>query len=317
MLLPLFFLTSTASEPSEVLYGYWGLNGHWSEDELRAMRLETGMTVFQVANRHPQSALSTLLPDARAAGVKVTLRLTGDHIHYSRRGDFNLAAWKAMLAPWAGSGVQEYIDDGTLVGHMMLDDIHNFKGDDPTAAELDEMARYSKSILPGLMTYVRENATELPVPESGRYEHVDACVNQYRALDGDVVEYNRVEAARAAELGLGVINGLNIANGGDGSSGQPGWQKGRWAMSAEEIRTYGEVLAKEPSAAMFLNWEYDAEERWSDGSRGADYFDQPELHAALWEVRELVAIHPPQTLVTVPASDGTGEKAGLYEVCEE
>jgi hypothetical protein len=40
---------------------------------------------------------------------------------------------------------------------------------------------------------------------------------------------------------------------------------------------------------MFLNWEYDAEERWADGSLGSDYFDQPEVQAALHRLGQRLA----------------------------
>ena len=282
----------TAAEEPGIPYGFWGLNGHWEAEQLATLREEKGMTVFQTASTDRAWTVETLLPAARAAGVSVTLRLTGDHPCYTHDGDFDVHAWKAMLAPWAGAGLQPFIDDGTLAGHMLLDDIHNFPGEDPTAAELDEMARYSKRLLPGLMTYVRERATRMPEPERGTYVHVDACVNQYRVQHGGIEAYAREESARAAELGLRVIHGLNIADGGDGSSGQPGWGEGRWAMSAEEIRRYGAVLLEDPSCGMFLNWEYDALELWSDGSLGAAYFDQPEVEAALSELGGLAAEHP-------------------------
>jgi hypothetical protein len=101
-------------------------------------------------------------------------------------------------------------------------------------------------------------------------------------------------------LEVGVINGLNIANGGDGSSGQPGWGEGRFAMSPSEITEYGTVLANVPRCGMFLNWEYDGEEAWTDGSVGSTYFDKPELQAALLALGKVVADHPPVVLLRAP-----------------
>ena len=43
---------------------------------------------------------------------------------------------------------------------------------------------------------------------------------------------------------------------------------------------------------MFLNWEYDGEERWADGSVGSAWFDQPAQREALVEVARIVAEHP-------------------------
>ena len=71
-------------------------------------------------------------------------------------------------------------------------------------------------------------------------------------------------------------------------------------MTAQEIREYGEVLATVPSCGMFLNWEYDGQEQWSDGSIGSDYFDQPEPQAALSDLAALFATHEPVTLLRDP-----------------
>jgi len=279
-------------------YGFWGLNGYITPEGLTDLKQRFGLSVFHTATVDPRYALTQILPIARDAGVKVTLRLTGDHPRYTTpAGDFDLDAWKAALAPWANPDVRPYIDDGTLFGHMLLDDIYTFEGRAPTAAELEEMARYSKQLLPGLMTFVREKATGMPEHAGGRYEHVDAVVNQYRSREGDVEDYAATQARRANALGLGIINGLNIANGGDGSSGQPGWGEGRYAMSAEEIARYGAVMAAVPGCGMFLNWEYDGEERWSDDSVGSDYFDDATLRSALDGIGDQVAARPPAPLL--------------------
>jgi hypothetical protein len=286
----------TDPAPIEVagrLFGYWGMDGRLSATGLADVGNRLHGRVICVASSDPAWTVRVLLPMARAAHMKVTLRMTGGPMQYTDAdGSFDLDAWKAKLALWEGSGVQSYIDDGTLVGHMVLDDIANFDGQDPTAADLDEMARYSKEILPGLMTFVRERATEMPVPTAGTYTWLDACVNQYKAADGDVTKWASAQAARSAALGLGVINGLNIANGGDGSSGQPGWETGKWAMSGAEITSYGSVLAVVPTCGMFLNWEYDGEERWSDGSIGSEWFDKRAQRTALVELGALVAAQP-------------------------
>lgn len=280
----------------------WGLNGHLDPEGLRALQANFGITVVQTATTDPRWAVDTLLPRLREAGLQVTLRLTGDHPRYTdARGDFDLAAWEAQLDRWAPEELAPFIADGTLAGHMLLDDIANFEGRDPDAADLDEMARASKARLPGLMTFVRERATALPEPVGGRYLHVDAAVNQYKAQHGDAAAFASAEAARCRALGLGVINGLNIANGGDGSSGQPGWAEGRFAMSGEEILRAGTPLATTPGLGMFLVWEYDGEERWSDGSVGSDYFDQPAQAEALDRLGRLVSEQPAITLLRAPA----------------
>ena len=273
---------SLPEDHDPIPYGFWGLNGFQDHAGLADVEERFGMTVFHTSTRHPNYAVNDLLPLVREEGLQVNLRLVGDHSFYTDDdGNFDLQAWKDMLAPWEDSGVQEFIDDGTLANHMMLDDVHTFEGRSPTGDELEEMARTSKELLPGLRVIVREEAAVLPEPSSGTFEHVDAAVNQYRADDGDVELYAALRADAAERMGLEIINGLNIANGGDGSSGQTGWEADRWAMSADEIYEYGYVLMGVPGCTMFLNWEYDGEELWADGSVGADYFDQPEMAEAL------------------------------------
>jgi hypothetical protein len=263
-------------------FGFWGLNGFHSPQGYEQVRDQFEMSVFHTSTNAPNYATTTLLPVVRQSDIQVNLRMAGDHHYYTTdQGDFDIEAWKQALDPWYASGVQEFIDDGTLAYHMLIDDLPNFAGRSPTGDELDEMARYSKSLMPGLKVAVREEAIALPVPSSGRYEHVDACINQYVSNDGDVEVFARDNAQLAESMGLELFNGLNIANGGDGSSGQPGWSEGRWAMSAQEIVTYGEALTASPDLVMFLAWEYDGEELWSDGSIGSDYFDQPENTEAL------------------------------------
>jgi len=286
-------LADRAPEPDGIPYGYWGLNGYLTDDGLADVSDRLNATAFQVANSDPGWGVASLLPMVRDAGMQVTLRMTGGHDRYTTdTGDFDIDAWKAQLDPWAGSGVQAFIDDGTLSGHMILDDIHNFAGTDPTGDELDEMARHSNEVLPGLMTYVRCQATTIPTPTPGVFSHLDAQVNQYSIMKGPVDDFAADEAAAAAVLDLRIINGMNIADGGDGSSGQPGWRDGYWAMSATEVLTYGRVMADVPGVGMFLNWEYDGEEAWSDGSIGADYFDQPDLELALAALGGYVTTQP-------------------------
>lgn len=289
-----------------VPYGFWGLNGALTGEGLSDVNQRFQANVVHTAHRDPQQVVEALLPMARTAGFRVTLRLTGDHpVYTAPDGSFDLDLWKASLARWAPAAhaLGPYIADGTLAAHMILDDIHNFTGRDPTAADLDEMARISEVLLPGLPTFVREKATGLPLPRGGRYRHLDACVNQYKAMEGDAGAWAHREAARARELGLQVIQGLNIANGGDGSAGRPGWGPGKFPMSGEEIRRYGPALLGPGGVSMFLNWEYDREERWHDGSVGADWIDQPAQRAALAELGALLARTPVTPLLASPVPD--------------
>ena len=277
------------ADAGPIPFGFWGLNGFQTPGGLEDVADRFGMTVFHTSTRHPNYAVTDLLPMVRDAGLSVNLRLVGDHEYYTDDdGDFSLSMWKEMMEPWRDERVQEFVDDGTLSHHMMLDDIYEFPGEPPSGDQLDEMAALSAEILPGLRTMVRAEASDMPRPSKGAYEHVDACVNQYTARHGDIEWYAAQQMEAGQRLGLDLVMGLNIANGGDGSSDQPGWSEGNWAMSPEEIEHYGYVLTGVDSSTEFLNWEYDGEEEWSDGSVGSDYFDQDELVEALSYLAERV-----------------------------
>ena len=297
--------TDTSSTGTGILFGFWGLNNFSdSSAELDAVNANFNATVFQVAadvSRYTIRELGWI-----DGHMKVTMRLTRDHQYYTTdgtaTGPFSLALWKAELDRWNtiesgtttyAAEVQPYITDGTLVGHMILDDIQNFSVD-PTAAELDEMARYSQTLFPGLMTFVRNKATTMPVPTAGKYVYLDACVNQYTNYpgysDGDITIYARDQAQTALDLGLKIINGMNIADGGDGTSAHLGASAAgssgipHYAMTATEITTYGTALLAHglaQSPIMFLMWEYDGIQVWQDGSIGSNYFDTADVKAAL------------------------------------
>lgn len=280
-------------------YGFWGLNGFIDAPGLLSVQDDFNSTVFQVASTGPNYTVNTLLPLVRDAGMSVTLRMTSQPTTYFE-SDFDLDQWKTDLDRWDSIDLTDFIEDGTLVGHMLLDDIHNYSyvsgSIDPTAAELDEMARYSEEKFPGLLTYVRENATDMPVPLDGTYADLDAIVNQYNAyVDGDITTYATVEVAKANELNVGSIQGLNIVDGGNGDSGVEGSRSGRYAMTAAEIAEYGETLLSVDNVLMFLMWEYDGEQtEWLDETYtyGNTYFDEPALQQALYNLGIVAAEYP-------------------------
>ena len=271
--------------------GFWGMNGYWDTTGMAAVGDDFGATISQISSSDPAYGVETLLPAAKAAGMKLSLRMTGGHSHYTTDGDFDLAKWKDRLTRWADSGVQPFIDDGTLALHMVLDDISNWSGRDPTGNELDEMARHSKELLPGLVTYVRKDASKIPVPTSGRFTYLDAAGCQYTHYRGDIRQWAPTQIEAADDLNLGIIFGLGIVHGGSGESGQPTYS-GWWAMSPNEIRGWGTQLLSYHVAGAFLSWEFDAYETWPDGTTSAVYFSQPAHRLALTDLSVLANHHP-------------------------
>ena len=303
--------------PDPILFGFWGWNGYTSDDPehgLSYVQDHFNATIIQVAQSGAHYTTTQFLPLIRTAGLKATLRLSGNNTDLTAAdGSFDLQAWKDAIDVWvdacdadAADCLQPFIDDGTLVGHMLLDDIYTFHngagtyGTQPTAADLEEMASYSKIAFPGLMTFVRNKASTMPVPAGdGQYVDLDACVNQYTNFsgysDGPIADYVAEQAAAAESLGLDVINGLNIVDGGDGSSGVEGSRSGKSAMTAAEITEYGTALLDRetfPSLSIFLMWEYDGDSTtWLDATFGYGdlYFNQTELQEAIFNLGQVAA----------------------------
>ncbi len=246
-------------------HGFWHLGGYsegGSPEEVAAKlaiaKAETGMTSFVIAQK-PGYALSTLLPAARLAALRVMLRM-GPEVATTvdKDGDFDMEAWSQEMAEWADpeiqSATESYIQDGTLMGNLIADDTANCPGTDPTATELNDMAAISHSIFPDLDTIIRADATELP---EGDYPDLDQLLLQYKANKKDVDDYIRINMQATDELGLKRMWGLNITNGGDGSSGQAGTIEGQFTMSPSEINDYSQELLTDPDPTGFFNWQLD------------------------------------------------------------
>ena len=129
-----------------------------------------------------------------------------------------------------------------------------WKGD--LACDVEEMARYSKSIWPTMTTMARTVPSWL-AQSSITYRYLDAGWAQYASGKGNVSTYITAEVSAARRKGLGLVVGLNVLDGGNGSSRIPGWSRGKWAMSASEIRTYSTALLGQTYACGFTNWMYD------------------------------------------------------------
>ena len=74
---------------------------------------------------------------------------------------------------------------------------------------------------------------------------------------GDPLKFITTQIAAAKSKGLGVVAGLNLLNGGNGSSGLRG-SGSQWQMSANEVRSYGTTLLNQSYLCGFVMWEYNA-----------------------------------------------------------
>lgn len=199
-------------------------------------------------NIWPQ-ALTAELAGIKRRGGRILLMMVGNERHYKDAAShFSMSKWKARVDRFRHVNFNSYIKDGTIMAHYLIDeptDPKNWGGRPVTPAQLEEMARYSKRIWPNMATIVRSQPTVLG---TRRYSYLDAAWAQYLYRKGPASDYIRREVARAQQLSLGLVVGLNVLR------GSP--SKGK--MTATQIRSAGSALLSSNYPCAFLNWTYDS-----------------------------------------------------------
>jgi hypothetical protein len=230
---------------------------------------------------------------ARAKGARIIVEMASgqDERIQNDDGTFSLSKWKDLVAAYKSVEFNSYITDGTLMGHFLIDEPQNankWGGKPISQATVEAMADYSKQLWPNLTTFVRVAPSWLD-QAAITYVHLDAAWTQYAAyLRGhpvmpEVNSWITSEVAAAKRRRLGLIVGLNILDGGDGSSQFPGWKAGDYAMSESEIRKYGTALLKQSYACGFFSWTY----LYS----GATYLAKPEIRSVMTELSNMAKNH--------------------------
>ena len=231
----------------------------------------------------PSNILSNL-SGARAKGGRVVVKLSKGRDRYVKNADgtFSLAKWKALVGRYKNVNLRPYITDGTIIGHYLIDEPHRavrWGGKVISQKTLEEMARFSKQIWPEMTTIVRVAPSWL-ASTSLTYKYVDAGWTQYTAKKGDAAKWVASETAAAKRKGLGLVVGLNVLDGGNGSSKIAGFTKGKWAMSASEIRTYGSAMLGQSHACAFFNWTHNT-----------TYYGRSDIRSAMADVSAKARSH--------------------------
>ena len=227
------------------------------------------------------SCLLPYLAAARKANVRVFINLTGNEQYLRDANGFSMTKWKARVDRFRNEDITPYIQDGTILAHLIMDepnDRSNWSGQVVSHADIEEMARYSKELWPGMPTYIRTLPAYL---KGGSFPHLDALWFHYVERFGPIDNFIATNFAGARALGLKIISGLNVLNGGSASSGIPGKKEGKYAMNADELRSWGGKLLSEPDQCAFLLWE------WEDG-----YLSRPEIKAALEDLNQKARNYP-------------------------
>ena len=227
------------------------------------------------------------LNTARAKGGRMVLELASGADSRIQNGDgtFSYTKWKALVDGFRKFNLNSYITDGTLMGHFLIDEPQNARkwGGKPIShATVEAMAKYSKSIWPGLPTFARVAPVWLS-QTSISYVYLDAGWAQYLSPFGNPTTWITTQIAAAKKKGLGLALGLNVLDGGNGSSGIRGTLSGKYKMSATEIRTYGTALLNQSYACGFFSW--------SHVEGGAIYLARTDIKSAMTSLSKLAAAH--------------------------
>jgi hypothetical protein len=214
---------------------------------------------------------------ARRANTRLFLSLTGNQRNFqSSNGGFDIAKWKQRVDRFRGLDLGPYIAEETIVGHILLDepwDNTNWNGRPVSLPDVEEIARYSKEIWPSMLTVIR---TKYDYLEGYEYPHLDAVRTQYHSRYGPIDDYMAAHLESARSLGLAMIGGVNLLNGGAKNNGSPGRREGQFAMTADEIRSWGRQVLTNPNICAFLMYQYDSV-----------YLARPDIQAALAELSEI------------------------------
>ncbi len=236
-----------------------------------------------------RSNAASILRSAQAGKLRLVLNLAGASRHYTNPdGTFNLALWKSRIDLYRDVDFGPYVTEGLVLAHFLIDEpgaAGTWGGQPVSRADIEEMARYSKSIWPTLPTAVRAPPGWLLAGDT-TYRDLDIAWAQWAGpLHGPATgltpeQFRDKNVAQAKRLGLGLIFGMNYLNGGDGSSGVPGTSTNPqwWQMSSAELVRVGTLLVQAPYSCAFLSWHY-----------APDYVGRSDVRAALDSVAAVAA----------------------------
>jgi len=229
-------------------------------------------------------SIMRMLEAARRKNLRLFIQFSGNEENSRDENGFNFDKWKHMVDRFKGMNFDPYIADGTILGHRIMDepaDPNNWNGHLVSKDQIDRMAQYSKELWPTMPAIIRAFPAYL---KGYQYKYLDAAWAQFHTRFGSPAQFIAENVRDAQELGIGLIAGLNLINGGDGSSRIPG-RKGKarqlWSMSPGEIRSYGNAIIDDPYICAFLMFEYQA-----------NYVNRPEIREALLELGKKAETHP-------------------------
>ncbi len=189
------------------------------------------------------------LAGIKARGGRVVLSLSGpEHYYKDADGHFSLSRWKDRVAKFRSVNFSSYIKDGTIIGHYVIDepnDAFNWNGKPVPGSVVEQMAAYSKQLWPDMATIVRVDPGYLK--PWAPYRALDAAWAQYVTRKGTAEDYINRNIADAQSLGLMLISGVNLRDGGPQGA----------TMTASLLQSSGQTILSESYVCAFISWKYD------------------------------------------------------------
>ena len=182
----------------------------------------------------------------RARGGRVVIPFAGSPRYYKENGHFSLTKWKQRVNRFRGVNLSSFVRDGTIIGHYMIDepnDPANWRGKRVSPSTLEEMARYSKQIWPGMATIVRTEPGYL----ARNHRYLDAAWAQYLSRKGSAEAFIRRNVSEAQNRRVGLVVGLNVLKGGTPHGTR---------MTASQVKSWGSTLMNGTYPCAFISWTY-------------------------------------------------------------
>ena len=205
------------------------------------------------------------LQEIKSRGGKVILALSGSPRYYrDGAGNFSYTKWKERVNRFRNVNFRTYIEDGTIVGHYLIDepnDPANWNGKEVSSSMVEEMAKYSKSLWPSMVTIVRAEPRHM----GDNHRYLDAAWAQYLSRRGNVNEYIKDVVGTAQRKGLALVVGMNVLKGGTPNGTR---------MTASEVENWGSALLSSGYPCAFINWEY-----------SGDYYSSSSIRSAMSALR--------------------------------
>lgn len=212
--------------------------------------------------RADPATLMSSLSDAQTKGLRSVVNLARPGKVKNADGTFNFTKWKGEVDRYRPLALGQYVNSKTLFAHFLVDQPNCascWGGKAIPWETVEAMAKYSKSIWPGLPT-VAKVAPSLLAKASFTWTYLDAGWATYNTRLGDLRTYLASESKAATGEHLGFMVGLNLLDAA-GVNTAP--------MTASQIMQLGTIAAKTSSVCALVGWQYDASYVGQAGIRAA------------------------------------------------